>query len=229
LKAKVPFVVGSKQASTPWKKKGSTVTNCESIEANAKCTKNKLFASSRSFVVQKKKKFVPQVDTRSDMVIDHSTSSSGTTYPSVMAAQNFNLDCELEKNEVSKALSNDCLKYEQKPFGDVAAHTIRGKNGQCHEHLQTREIIESKKEIVVADLQSGGAYFVQQEHEETFSQVQILRADVPTSSMHFLSSIYDEIKCCNVINSCDMQQGSELVSLQDLKCVSHPFLELHII
>jgi hypothetical protein len=44
--------------------------------------------------------------------------------------------------------------------------------------LQTREIIESKKEVVAADFQSEGAYFVQREHDETSSQVQILRADV---------------------------------------------------
>jgi hypothetical protein len=226
LKAKVPFVVGSKQASTPRKKKGYVVTNCESIEANAECAENKLLASRKSFVVQQKEKFVPQVDTRSDMVIDHSTSSSGTTYPSAMAAQKFSLDCELEKNEVSKALSNDCLKSEHKPFGDVAAHTIQNENRQCHEHLQTREIIESKKEAVATDLQSGGAYFVQREHEETFSQVQILRADIPTSSMPFSSAICDEIKCCNVIDSSDIQQGDESVSLQDLQCVSTPIFEV---
>jgi hypothetical protein len=74
------------QGSTPWKKKGCAITNCEIIEANAKCVENNFFASSKSFVVQQKEKFVPQVDTRSDMVIGHSTSSSGTTYSSVMAA-----------------------------------------------------------------------------------------------------------------------------------------------
>jgi hypothetical protein len=114
------------------------------------------------------------------------------------------LDCELENNEVSKVPSNDCLKPEHKLFGDVAAHTIQDENGQCHEHLQTREIVESKKQVVATDFQSEGAYFGQQKHEETFSQVQILRADVPTISMPFSSAICDEIKCRNVINSCDM-------------------------
>jgi hypothetical protein len=35
--------------------------------------------------------------------------------------------------------------------------------------LQKREITESKKEVVVVDFQSEGAYFVQQEHDETSS------------------------------------------------------------
>jgi hypothetical protein len=90
----------------------------------------------------------------------------------------------------------------------------------------TREIIESKKEVVVVDFQSEGAYFVQQEHEETSSQVQILRADVPTSSMPFSSAICGEIKCCNIIDSCDMQQGGELVSLKDLEYVSTPIFRV---
>jgi hypothetical protein len=41
LKPIVPFVVGSKQASTPCKKKRSNVTMCESIDANVKCVENK--------------------------------------------------------------------------------------------------------------------------------------------------------------------------------------------
>jgi hypothetical protein len=32
--------------------------------------------------------------------------------------------------------------------------------------------------------------------------------------MPFSSAIFDEIKCRNVIDSCDMQQGGESVSLQ---------------
>jgi hypothetical protein len=79
------------------------------------------------------------------------------------------------------------------------------------------------KEIVAADFQREGAHFVQQEHEETSCQVQILRVDVPTSSMPFSSVICDKIKCCNIIDSCDMQQGGESISLQDLECVSTPF------
>jgi hypothetical protein len=92
--------------------------------------------------------------------------------------------------------------------------------------LQTRQIIESKKEVVAADFQSEGAYFVQQEHEETSSRVQILRADVPTSSMPFSSAICGKIKCCNVIDSCDMQQGGESVSLQDSEYVSTPIFRV---
>jgi hypothetical protein len=38
--------------------------------------------------------------------------------------------------------------------------------------------------------------------------------------MPFSSAICDEIKCCNVIDSCDMQQGGESLSLQDLEYVS---------
>lgn len=34
-------------------------------------------------------------------------------------------------------------------------------NGQCHNHLQAREIIEGKKKMVAADFQNEGAYFVQ--------------------------------------------------------------------
>jgi hypothetical protein len=86
-----------------------------------------------------------------------------------MAVQNFSLDSEFEKTKVNEVLSNDCLKFEHEPFGDVAAHTMQDENGQCHNHLQTREIIESKKEVVAVDFQSEGAYFVQQEHEETSS------------------------------------------------------------
>jgi hypothetical protein len=97
---------------------------------------------------------------------------------------------------------------------------VQDENEQCHNHLQTREIIESKKEVVAADFQSEGAYFVQQEHDETSSQVQILRADVPTSSMPFSSAICGENKCYNVIDNCDMQKGGESVSLQDFEYVS---------
>jgi hypothetical protein len=83
LKPKVPFVVGSKQALTPWKKKRSFVTMCESMDANVKCVENK------SIVVQQEDKCEPQVDMGSDMMIDLSINSSGRTYPSVMAVQNF--------------------------------------------------------------------------------------------------------------------------------------------
>jgi hypothetical protein len=92
LKAKVSFVVGSKKASTPYKKKGPTVTKCESVDAYAECVENKNIA------VQQEDKCVPQFDMRSDIVIDLSTNSSGTTYPSVMTVSNFNLDSELEEN-----------------------------------------------------------------------------------------------------------------------------------
>jgi hypothetical protein len=118
------------------------------------------------------------------------------------------------------------LKSKHEPFGDVVAHTVQDENEQCHNHLQTREIIESKKEVVAADFQSECAYFVQQEHDETSSQVQILRVDVPTSSMPFSSAIFGEIKCCNVIDNCDMQQGGESVSLQDLEYVSTPIFRV---
>jgi hypothetical protein len=40
--------------------------------------------------------------------------------------------------------------------------------------------------------------------------------------MPFSSVIYDEIKCCNVIDSSGMQQGGESMSLEDLECVSTP-------
>jgi hypothetical protein len=40
--------------------------------------------------------------------------------------------------------------------------------------------------------------------------------------MPFSSTICDEIKCCNVIDSYDMQQGGESVSLQDFEYVSTP-------
>jgi hypothetical protein len=93
-------------------------------------------------------------------------------------------------------------------------------------HLQTREIIESKKEVVAADFQSESAYFVQQEHDKISSQVRILRVDVPTSSMSFSSAICDEIKCCNIIDSGDMQQGGESVSLQDSEYVSTPIFRV---
>jgi hypothetical protein len=62
--------------------------------------------------------------------------------------------------------------------------------------------------------------------KETSSQVQILRADVPTSSMPFSSAICDEIKCSNVVDSCDMQQGGESVSLQDFESVSTPIFRV---
>jgi hypothetical protein len=74
LKPKVPFVVGSKQASAPCKKKRSIVTMCESMDANVKCVENK------SIVVQQEDKSEPQVDMGSDMVIDLSIHSSGRTY-----------------------------------------------------------------------------------------------------------------------------------------------------
>jgi hypothetical protein len=74
LKPKVPFVVGSKQASAPCKKKRSIVTMCESMDANVKCVENK------SIVVQQEDKCEPQVDMGSDMVIDLSIHSSGRTY-----------------------------------------------------------------------------------------------------------------------------------------------------
>jgi hypothetical protein len=186
------------------------------MDANVKCVQNK------SIVVQQEDKCVPQDDMRSDMMIDLSINSSGRTYPSVTAVQNFSLESDFEKTKVNEVLSNDCLKFEHEPFGDVTAHTMQDKNGQCHNHLQTRDIIESKKEVVAADSQSKGAYFVQQEHEETSSQVQILRADIPISSMPFSSAICGEIKCCNVIDNCDMHQGGESVSLQDLEYVSTP-------
>jgi hypothetical protein len=130
LNPKVPFVVGSKQASTPYKKKRVIVTMCESMDADVKCIENK------SIVVQQEDKCVQQVDMGNDMVIDHSTNSSGTTYPSVMAVPNFSLDSDFEKTEVNEVLSNDCLKFEHEPFGDVAAHTMQDENGQCHNHLQ---------------------------------------------------------------------------------------------
>jgi hypothetical protein len=192
LKAKVPFVV-SKQARTPYKKKRSTVTKCESIDANAKCVENK------SIVVQQEDKCVAQFDMGSGTVIDLSTNSSGTTYPSVIVVQNFSLDSEFERTKVNEVLSNDCLKSEHEAFGDVAAHTTQevlvketvqiekhhssrtedgepiapfvayilsdqlkeDDNGQCHNHLQAREIIEGKKKMVAADFQNEGAYFVQ--------------------------------------------------------------------
>jgi hypothetical protein len=103
---------------------------------------------------------------------------------------------------------------------------VQDENEQCHNHLQTREIIESKKEVVATDFQIEGACFVQQEHDETSSQVQILRADVSTRSIPFSSVICGEIKCCNVIDNCDMQQGGESVSLQDLEYVSTPILRV---
>jgi hypothetical protein len=40
--------------------------------------------------------------------------------------------------------------------------------------------------------------------------------------MPFSSAICDKIKCCNAIDSCDMQQGGESISLQYLKCVLTP-------
>jgi hypothetical protein len=49
------------------------------MDANVKCVENK------SIVVQQEDMCVPQFHMGSDMVIDHSTNSSGTTYPSVMA------------------------------------------------------------------------------------------------------------------------------------------------
>jgi hypothetical protein len=84
----------------------------------------------------------------------------------------------------------------------------------------------SKKEVVAVDFQSEGPYFVQQEHEETSSHVQILRAGVPTSSMPFSSAICDDIKSSNVVDSCDMQQGGESMSLQDLEYVSTPIFRV---
>jgi hypothetical protein len=122
LKLKVAFVVGSKQATTPCKNKRSIVTMCESIDANVKCVENK------SIVVQQEDKCEPQVDMGSDMVIDLSINSSGRTYPSVMAVQNFSLDSEFEKTKVNEVLSNDCLKSEHEPFGDVVAHTVQDEN-----------------------------------------------------------------------------------------------------
>jgi hypothetical protein len=53
------------------------------MDANVKCVENK------SIVMQQEDKCVPQVDMGSDMVIDFSTNSSGTTYSSVMDVQNF--------------------------------------------------------------------------------------------------------------------------------------------
>jgi hypothetical protein len=141
----VPFVVGSKQASTPYENKRAIVTMSESMDANVKCVEN------NSIVVQQEDKWEPQVDMGSDMVIDLSINSSGRTYPSVMAVQNFSLDSKFEKIKINEVLSNE------------------DENGQCHNHLQIREIIESKKEVVAIDFQSEGAYFVQQEHEETSS------------------------------------------------------------
>jgi hypothetical protein len=135
------------------------------MDANVKCVENK------SIVVHQEDKCEPQVDMGSDMMIDLSINSSGRTYPSVMAVQNFSLDSEFEMTKVNEVLSNDCLKSEHEPFGDVVAHTVQDENEQCHNHLQTREIIESKKEVVAADFQSEDAYFVQQEHEKTSSQV----------------------------------------------------------
>jgi hypothetical protein len=41
--------------------------------------------------------------------------------------------------------------------------------------------------------------------------------------MPFSSAICDEIKYCSIIDSCDMQQGGESMSLQDLECVSTTF------
>jgi hypothetical protein len=143
-----------------------------------------------------------------------------------MAVQNFSLDSEFEKTKVNEVLSNDYLKFDHEPFGDVVAHTVHDENEQCHNQLLTRKIIESKKEVVAADFESEGAYFVQQKHDETSSQVQILRADVSTSSMPFSSAICGEIKCCNVIDSCDMQQGGESVSLQDFEYVSTPIFRV---
>jgi hypothetical protein len=163
LKPKVPFVVGSKQASTPYKNKRAIVTMCEQMDANVKCVKNK------SIVVQQEDKCVPQVDMGSDMMIDLSINSSGRTYPSVMAVQNFSLDSEFEMTKVNEVLSSDCLKTEHEPFGYVVAHTVQDENEQCHNHLQTREIIVSKKDVVAANFQSECAYFVQQEHDETSS------------------------------------------------------------
>jgi hypothetical protein len=165
LKPKVPFVVGNNKATIPCKKKRSIVTMRESMDANVKYVENK------SIVVQQEDKCVPQVDMRSNVVIDLSTNSSGTTYPSVMVVQNFSSDSNFEKTEVNEVLSNDCLKSEHEPFGDIDAHTVQDENGQCHNHLQIREIIEKKKEAIAADFQSEGAYFVQQEHGKTSSQV----------------------------------------------------------
>jgi hypothetical protein len=65
--------------------------------------------------------------------------------------------------------------------------------------------------VVAVDFQSEGAYFVQQEHEETSSQVQILRADVPTSSMPFqvpfvvklsAAMLLIVVICSKVVNQC---------------------------
>jgi hypothetical protein len=159
LKPKVPFVVGSKQASTPCKKKHDIVTMCELIDANVKYVLNK------SIVVKQDDMCEPQVDMGSDMMIDISINSSERTYPSVIAVQNFSLDSEFEMTKVNEVLSNDCLKSEHEPFGDVVAYTVQDENEQCHNHLQTREIIESKKEVVATDFQSKGSYFVQQKHE----------------------------------------------------------------
>jgi hypothetical protein len=110
------------------------------MDANVKWVENK------SIVVQQEDKCESQMDMGSDMVIELSVNSSGRTYPSVMAVQNFSLDSEFEKTKVNDIRSNDCFKFEHEPFGDVAAHTMQDENGQCHNHLQTREIIESKQE-----------------------------------------------------------------------------------
>jgi hypothetical protein len=44
--------------------------------------------------------------------------------------------------------------------------------------------------------------------------------------MHFSSAICGEIKCCNVIDNCDMQQGGESVSLQGSEHVSTPIFRV---
>jgi hypothetical protein len=95
---------------------------CELMDANVKCAENK------SIVMQQEDKCEPQVDMGSDMVIDLSIRSSGRTYPNVMAVQNFSLASEFEKTKVNEVLSNDCLKYEHEPFGDVVSNTMQDEN-----------------------------------------------------------------------------------------------------
>jgi hypothetical protein len=102
---------------------------CESVDANVKCVENK------SFVVQQEDNCVPQVDMRSDIVIDLSNNSRGTPYHNVIAIQKFRLNFECNMNEVNDVPSNDCLKSEHEPFGDVVAHTVQDVNGQHQKNL----------------------------------------------------------------------------------------------
>ncbi len=151
LQSIVSSVNVEKKASMACRKKVPVVPKCDSIASNAKCAKNDCFDSSKSFVVQRDDKFVPQFDMGRDMVCDVTSNHGVTPNPIVIAILKFSSTVEDEQEKATlQAVTHHEPSCENREHvylsvDDVLSEQLKeDENGQYHNQFKIGENVDGK-------------------------------------------------------------------------------------